>query len=188
MIQRLTAALIAALLLSGCQSSVTPLSTSGRAGPASAGFTSVALPDLKSPSSSDLSAATYYCLAKVCGADTAVLLGVMTPKARPDSSLTIEEALKIGLADTSALEAELRGKAATGFTDKGAAYKVEFLGSNFSMKRAALDFRMRFTGPVPKPIYLVVRGRFVGNTFRLVMSLSETPAAAARYARTTWIP
>ena len=188
MIKRLSGAAAAVLLLAGCQSSVTPLSISGRAGPASAGFTSVALPDLKSPAGNDISAATYYCLAKSCGADTAVILGVMTPQTKPDPSLTIEEALKIGLADTAPLEKELRSKAAAGFTDKGVAYKSEVVAVNFSTKRATLDIRMRFTDPARKTVYADIRGKFVANSYRFIMSFSESSAAAARYARTAWIP
>ena len=188
MFKKLSAAVFAAFLLTGCRPAVTSLEITSGSRLAAAGFKSVSVPGIKGPEGASTSLGTFACPAADCGAQTYLILGVMTPASRLSADLTIEEALKLGLGDTGVLEKEMRRKAAGGFSSNGKTYGADVLNVAFSTKRATLDFRFRFTGKDEKPVFLSTRGRFVANNYRFVMSLSQNAAAASRYARPAWIP
>ena len=188
MFQKITAALTAALLLAGCQSTVTPLSVGSAPGLTAAGFSPRALPGVRVTAGTSASGASYYCEAKNCGSETFVFLGLITPSNLPGGGLTLEEAVKIGLADAKAVEGDIQRRAVSDFTSGGKVFKSELVSAAFNTRKATLDFRLRFTSPGEQSIYLDARGRLVGNTFHVIMSISQSASSAARYARTAWIP
>ena len=183
---KIFAALAAALMLAGCQSTVAPLNLAAGSSIEAAGFQAVAYPPQFGSPGSALAGAAYQCPAEQCGGRTVVVIASATP-ASINPNLTVEQAVRSNVLNPAGVRTLLQKALIDKITASNPGVSGSMTSFSIDPKSATQRFTARIVGPDGAPAYMSGFGRFIGNETRFIIAISATPARAARYARPAWL-
>lgn len=183
---KLMLAFCAALILAGCQSTVTPLAVAAVSSIEAAGFQAVSslAPVTGSPGNS--AQAAFVCPAQRCGAITALVLATVLPS-NTNPNMTIEQGVRGNLLNQAGVRALLEKAILSKISETNPGVAGKMMSYSINTKAATQKFSARLTAPDGKPAYIAGFSRFVGNETRSIVAISASPAIAARYARPDWL-